>query len=158
VWVFAFGVTVGAGITLGIACSFILSIGILIKQTAKPKFAVLGRLPNNPTMYKNVKRFPTARQIEGVSIVRMEDRLFFANISFFRRRVARLVRHAKRADKQLGAIVVDASSMNGIDATSMQVGVQCVCWYVGVHKHAGGITGGVTGGEMCIRWRCPYTH
>ena len=72
-------------------------------------------------MYKNVKRFPTARQIKGVAIVRMEDRLFFANISFFRRKVARLVRHAKKASTPFGAIVVDASSMNGIDATSMQV-------------------------------------
>eukprot|EP00922_Rhytidocystis_sp_ex-Travisia-forbesii_P011008 GHVS01016134.1.p1 GENE.GHVS01016134.1~~GHVS01016134.1.p1 ORF type:complete len:1340 (+),score=271.31 GHVS01016134.1:67-4086(+) len=113
-WVVAFAVTVVFGAMEGIIVSVVLSVLWILKKTARPSTAVLGRLPTT-RVYRNVKRFPMATQVPGVRIFRFDASLNFANADFFESKVKQLDLAVIRL------LVIDASSINGLDITSIRM-------------------------------------
>lgn len=63
-------------------------------QTSRPANSILGRLPETRE-YRNVKRFPMAKEIPGIRIFRFDSSLHFANKDYFENRLKALVRVAE---------------------------------------------------------------
>ena len=76
-----------AGIGLGMAASMLW----LIRQTSRPFWAELGRLPGT-RIYRNVRRYRDAQHHAGVLILRFDAPLHFANKDYF----ARVLRQRER--------------------------------------------------------------
>lgn len=67
------------------------SLLYLLMQTSRPANSILGRLPETRE-YRNIKRFPTAKEIPGIRIFRFDSSLHFANKDYFENRLKALVR------------------------------------------------------------------
>jgi hypothetical protein len=61
---------------------------LLIRQTARPPTARLGQIPGT-TIYRNIRRFPNAREIPGVIIWRFDAPLSFTNKDYFKELILR---------------------------------------------------------------------
>jgi hypothetical protein len=59
------------------------SLLIMLKTESRPTHAVLGRL-SGTEVYRNLSRYSSAREIEGVLIFRFDAALHFANKSYFK--------------------------------------------------------------------------
>ncbi len=113
----AFVATLALGIELGIAVAVGASVLVVFARMSAPHSAVLGHVEGTTT-YRNTGRFPEAQTIEGIRIVRIDAALSFVNATHVKkllRRQAELVTAAPRA------LVLDASGINDIDATGVQM-------------------------------------
>jgi len=110
--VVTFVVTLFVGIEEGIAAGVVLSIALFVHRSTRPHHAVLGRLPGTE-IYRNVKNFPEAEEIDGVTIWRFDASFYFANAAFFRDQVD----HLLTRDGDVRAIVLDACAINDLDAS-----------------------------------------
>ena len=104
------------GIQQGIALGIGASLALFIFRTTRPHTAVLGRLPGTD-VYRNLKRFPEAREIPGVLILRVDAAFYFANVEYLKDLVNDLV---LAECESLHALVVDASSINDLDSSAAQ--------------------------------------
>lgn len=73
---------------------FPVSLLYLLMQTSRPANSILGRLPQTRE-YRNVRRFPMAKEIPGIRIFRFDSSLHFANKDYFENRLKALVRAAE---------------------------------------------------------------
>ncbi|WP_197722091.1 SulP family inorganic anion transporter [Sulfuriflexus mobilis] len=92
----------------------ILSLGVFLYRTMKPRVAVLGRYPDGTLRDADLHKLETCG---NVSIIRFDGSLYFANTSYFEDMVMR--RSAEKPD--LRYIVVDGQGINEIDATGEDV-------------------------------------
>ena len=111
-----FGFTLGVGITYGIAVGVGVSILMMIWQTTRPHFAVLGKLPEGEE-YRNVKRFDDLRIRPEILVLRYDAQLYFANIGHFSETITKEV---EVKGEQLKLVVLNCESINYIDATALQ--------------------------------------
>ncbi|CAB1115838.1 sulP [Ectocarpus sp. CCAP 1310/34] len=88
-WNVSFWVTAIVGPIKGIAVSVVVSLLYLLKQTSRPANSTLGRLPETRE-YRNIKRFPMAKEIPGIRIFRFDSSLHFANKDYFENRLKAL--------------------------------------------------------------------
>jgi sulfate transporter 4 len=65
-------------VEIGLAIAVIVSLLIVIYESAYPHTSVLGRLPGT-SIYRNVKQYPQGERYDGILIVRIDAPLFFAN-------------------------------------------------------------------------------
>jgi SulP family sulfate permease len=105
--------TLTLGIEEGILAGVVVSLVVIIYQSATPHTAVMGRLPDSTT-YRNLKRSPDAITRADVMIVRMDAALYFANVSTFKD----LVSEIDMNNDALRAIVIDMYPVNRIDSTA----------------------------------------
>eukprot|EP00879_Flechtneria_rotunda_P029877 GHRR01032340.1.p1 GENE.GHRR01032340.1~~GHRR01032340.1.p1 ORF type:complete len:328 (+),score=110.47 GHRR01032340.1:1181-2164(+) len=121
VWLVAFLVTTFAGVELGLMCSIILSIAILILEASFPHTAVLGRVGKS-NVYRSVERYPDAHTMPGIVALRLDAPLFFANTVHFNQRI---YDHLKQGDIQareaglpgVKFLVVDLSPVTRSDSS-----------------------------------------
>lgn len=88
----------------------ILSLGVFLYRTMKPRVAVLGRYPDGTLRDADLHKLETCA---NVSIIRFDGSLYFANTSYFEDVV--MQRSAEKPD--LRYIIVDGQGINQIDAT-----------------------------------------
>lgn len=114
-WVLAitFLSTISLGIEIGIAIGVLISMAIVIYETTVPNHAILGKIPNE-TYYKDVTRFSNLKVRPDTLIIRFEARLYFANVSYFRKTVTGEMR---KKGSDLKAFFLDASSINSMDSS-----------------------------------------
>ena len=117
----AFGATLVLGIELGIAVAVVASMLVVFARMSMPHTAVLGHVEGT-TSYRNVERFPEAATVDGVHLIRIDAALSFVNAANVRTRLLRC------ADELGGcgpggprALVLDASGINDIDATGVEM-------------------------------------
>lgn len=110
-----FFVTLIFGIEYGILAGVILSVFLVIYRTTKPHIAILGNIPGTPA-YRNIQRFPKAKETEGILIIRMDASLYFGNADYFKSAIRREVRRRKNSLKML---LLDASSFHEIDSSGL---------------------------------------
>jgi MFS superfamily sulfate permease-like transporter len=117
---------VTVGVLAAIAVAVVLSVVDVIRRVAAPDDAVLG-WSSAGGRYTDVRSDPEATIVPGVVVYRFTGRLFFANAHFFKRRVWAAV---DGAPKPVRHLVLDASGLSGIDASSVdaltEVQVGCV--------------------------------
>ncbi|PFH34251.1 STAS domain-containing protein [Besnoitia besnoiti] len=121
-WLVCFFITVIFGAMEGILASIVLSLLWLLRKTARPQCSVLGRLPQT-YIYRNVARFPMAKEEPGIKIVRFDASLNFSNSDYFDARVRQKLEASTRY------LIVDGSSINDLDVTSIRM-LQRLCAYL----------------------------
>src|SRR5690606_38230310 len=77
----AFVVTLLMDIVTGIVAGLLFSLVVFIWRSANPHIAELGLLTDKG-VFRNVKRFPQAKTFPGILIIRIDARLYFANMGF----------------------------------------------------------------------------
>lgn len=107
--------TLFLGMQWGVLVGVGLSLLILLIKTARPHYAILGKIPNEPH-YKNIMRFPELETSDDTLIIRFDAGLYFANISYFKAIVKKEI--IKKGEK-LKAFFLNADSINNIDTTAI---------------------------------------
>jgi len=113
----AFVATLAFGIELGIGIAVVASMLVVFARMSRPHTAVLGRI-GDTTTYRNVERFPEARTVDGVRVVRIDAALSFVNATNVKRL---LVEQASAIAARPRALVLDASGINDVDATGAEM-------------------------------------
>lgn len=108
----AFFATLILGIEEGILVSVAASLVLVIRRTTRPHTALLGKISGSD-IYRNLDRYPNAKSPNGIGIIRIDAALYFANCAFLKAQIDALAETAN-----LRAIVLDASSVNDIDASA----------------------------------------
>jgi sulfate permease, SulP family len=93
-----------------------LSIVDVVRRSARPHDAVLGWV-DSLGRWADVARNDDATVTPGVVVYRLDDRLFFANASYFKGRVQEALRGAPTVTT---ALVLDAEAMTHIDSAGLQ--------------------------------------
>jgi len=104
------------GVLPAIAVAVVLSIIDVVRRAATPGDAVLGYSAVEGR-YANVADDPSTGVTLGVVVYRIQERLFFANAHFFKRRVWSAV---DGAPKPVRHLVLDAAMIGGIDASAVE--------------------------------------
>jgi sulfate permease, SulP family len=99
------------GLFLGVAISLLL----LLYRVSRPYVAVLGRVQGARDHYADLARHPDDRPPPGVTVLRIESGLFFANADHVRDVIRS---HAKQ---DIHAIVLDAETIPSIDVTAARM-------------------------------------
>ena len=111
-------ITTACVITVGVLQAIIvavaLSVADVVRRAAQPADAVLG-WSDDDGRYVDVSDHGDAGVASGVVVYRIQDRMFFANAHFFKRRLWAAV---DGAPKPVRHVVLDASFISDIDASA----------------------------------------
>ena len=113
------------GIEFGIIVGVGLSLIVLIFRTSRPYVAELGKVPNS-NFYRNKNRFEEVIIESDILIFRFDAQIFYANSSYFRAKLAKMV-HKKGSALKL--IVLDAESVNRVDSTGVEMLKERIKYY-----------------------------
>ena len=108
----AFVVTIG--VLQAIVVAVVLSVADIIRRSARPADAVLGWSAEEDR-YVDVSDHLDAGITAGVVVYRIQDRMFFGNAHFFKRRLWAAV---DGAPKPVRDVILDASFISDIDASA----------------------------------------
>lgn len=103
------------GLERGIAAGILLSLVTLLVRASTPHIAVVGRIPGTEH-FRNVERHGV-QTIPGALFLRIDESLFFGNLSAIETRLAAEL--AK--DTRIQDLVLIMSAVNRVDATAMEM-------------------------------------
>ncbi len=106
--------TLVAGVELALLVGVLLSVGLLLKRTARPHWAEVGRLPGTE-VYRNVNRY-AVETAPNMLAVRVDESLVFTNSRWLGETL--LARMAERP--KLRELVLMMSGVNDIDLTGVE--------------------------------------
>ena len=104
------------GVQIGIVIGVVLSLGLVIHRSVYPHLAELGKLPDT-NYYRNLSRFPEAKERKDALIFRFDSELYFANISYFEDRLEQMM--TKKGD-DLKVIILNAQSIYALDSSAVK--------------------------------------
>jgi SulP family sulfate permease len=113
----AFVATLALGIEIGILVAVVASMLVVFARMSMPHSAVLGHV-DGTTSYRNVERFPEARTVDGIHVVRVDAALSFVNAVNVKRLLLAAADETTEAPRSL---VLDASGINDLDATGAEM-------------------------------------
>jgi len=116
------GTVVLFGVGPGILLAILLSILYRTWRSARPRDALLGRVPGT-TVWWALKERPDAQTVPGVVAYRLDAPLYFANATRFRDRVRELVAAAVPPPS---LFVLDSSGIDDVDFTGGRMLLQVV--------------------------------
>ena len=116
------GTVVLFGVGPGILLAIVLSILYRTWRSARPRDALLGRVPGT-TVWWALKERPDAQTVPGVVAYRLDAPLYFANATRFRDRVRELV---AAASPPPSLFVLDSSGIDDVDFTGGRMLLQVV--------------------------------
>jgi MFS superfamily sulfate permease-like transporter len=106
---------VAVGAIDGILIAVALALARFVKQTARPRDEVLGRVEGMPGLH-SIDRHPTAKTFPGLVIFRFNAPLTFFNADFFRQRA---LAAADAAGTELRWFIIDAIPIGDIDINGL---------------------------------------
>jgi SulP family sulfate permease len=111
--------TVIYGILAGVGLAVALALLDMGQRMARPRSAVLGRVPGVAGMH-SVVDYPQAQTLPGLIIYRYDAPLFFANIGDLRRHVQRIIDEEQKAypDEPLRWFLLNVEAVAQIDITA----------------------------------------
>jgi SulP family sulfate permease len=98
------------GLFIGIGVSFLL----LLYRASRPHIALLGKVPGSLDQYGDMHRHPENIVPDGVSVLRIEAGLFFANADAVRARIV-------SAAEGNRAVILDAETVPFVDITAAEM-------------------------------------
>ena len=114
-------VTAALVVLTGLLTALLFAVGLsvidAVRRSARPHDAVLGWV-ERLGRYADVSIHRSARLTPGVVVYRLDDRLFFANASYFAGRVREALRGAPTPPSWL---VLDAEGMTHVDSTGADI-------------------------------------
>ena len=105
---------INQGVLVALVTAVVLSLLDVIRRIARPNDAVLGWSPVD-LRYADVSSHPDIAVTPGVVVYRFSDRLFFANVHFFKRRVWAAVDAAPKPTRHF---VLDVAGVPGMDSSA----------------------------------------
>ena len=117
IYVITFLSTLVIGIQQGIGIGVLLSLLVIIYNVSYPHIAVVGKIKGT-SEYRNIERYKDLEIANEFIIVRLDARLFYANMNFFKDKVLELVENNKKETK---AIIIVGKAINGIDSSSIHM-------------------------------------
>jgi high affinity sulfate transporter 1 len=105
---------INLGVLIALVVAVLLSMLDVIRRIARPHDAVLGWSPKE-LRYADVSSDPDIGVTPGVVVYRFSDRLFFANVQLFKRRVWAAV---DAAPKPVRHLVLDMAGVPGLDTSA----------------------------------------
>ena len=115
----SFGTTLGVlvfGVLPGVIMAVLLSLLWLLSITSRPHDAVLGRIPGMKGFH-DLADYPEAETVPGLVLYRFDSNVVFYNADYFRERIREIV---TTSETPVQWVVLDASSINVVDATAIQ--------------------------------------
>jgi sulfate permease, SulP family len=97
----------------GIIIAVIFSLISLLRKSASPHMAVLGRIPGT-TLFSDILRHPDNQPVDGALILRPEASILYFNINHIREDIRGLV---KNYPGKLELLILDLSSANYVDVS-----------------------------------------
>jgi len=118
-WEFWLSIGCTAGVVIlgpvpGIGLAIVVAVLEFLWDGWRPHYAILGRV-DRLKGYHDITRYPTARQVPGLLLLRWDAPLFFANAEWFHRSVKAAIAGAPTPVKWL---VVAAEPVTSVDVTS----------------------------------------
>lgn len=113
----AFVAVATLGVMTGIAVAVAVSLLDVVRRAWRPHDAILGRAPGVKG-YHDVTRYPGARQVPGLLLLRWDAPLFFANADTFRSRILDAVGAAHGKVKW---VVIAAEPITDVDTTAAEM-------------------------------------
>ena len=108
------------GVLRGIIIAVLFSFIILLRRSASPHMAVLGRIPGT-SLYSDMLRHPDNLPVGGVVILRPEASILYFNINYIREKIYEIIRSHQEKPKLL---ILDLSSANYVDIAGARFLVQ----------------------------------
>jgi MFS superfamily sulfate permease-like transporter len=105
------------GILKGILLAALFSILLLLKQTSRPRMAVLGRFPGSDR-FGEISRYPEAQQVPGILALRVESAFLYFNVQNIMEDILRLVREQ---DIPVNRVVLDMSTSPNADLAGVRM-------------------------------------
>jgi SulP family sulfate permease len=117
IYAITFVSTLTIGIQQGIGIGVLLSIIYIIYNVSYPNIVILGKIEGT-NEYRNIERYPDAITHVDVLIIRLDARLFYANMNVLRDKI-----HEEIVDSKghIKLIVLSGQAINGIDASSIEM-------------------------------------
>jgi MFS superfamily sulfate permease-like transporter len=104
----------------GIIIAVLFSIISLLRRSASPHMAVLGKIPGT-NLYSDMLRHPDNLPVERVLILRPESSILYFNINHIRDRIFEQIQHFPGS---LNLLILDLSSANYVDISGARFLVQ----------------------------------
>lgn len=119
VWIVSCFGTMFLGVEIGLIIAVVLSLLIILFESAYPHTAVLGRLPGS-TVYRNVKQYDDAEQYEGLVVCRIDAPLYFANTQYVRDKLDKYHKNGQeQSSRDVKYLIVDLSPVSHIDTSAL---------------------------------------
>jgi high affinity sulfate transporter 1 len=99
------------GVLQGILLASLFSIFMLLRQSATPHIAILGRIPGTSN-FSDILRHPDNMPVPDVLIIRPESSILYYNIQFIREEIKKMI-EAKQGKVNL--VIMDLSSASVVD-------------------------------------------
>eukprot|EP00668_Euglena_longa_P046211 GGOE01061895.1.p1 GENE.GGOE01061895.1~~GGOE01061895.1.p1 ORF type:complete len:785 (+),score=210.54 GGOE01061895.1:32-2386(+) len=106
------------GVEYGLAVAIGVSLAIVILYSAFPQVTILGNV-HDTEVYRNVKQFPTAEEVNDCLIVRIDAPIYFANINPLRTTLLYLENRAEVCGRQINYLVFDLSGVSVVDGSAV---------------------------------------
>eukprot|EP00201_Polytomella_parva_P011035 CAMPEP_0175054308 /NCGR_PEP_ID=MMETSP0052_2-20121109/9431_1 /TAXON_ID=51329 ORGANISM="Polytomella parva, Strain SAG 63-3" /NCGR_SAMPLE_ID=MMETSP0052_2 /ASSEMBLY_ACC=CAM_ASM_000194 /LENGTH=690 /DNA_ID=CAMNT_0016318985 /DNA_START=40 /DNA_END=2112 /DNA_ORIENTATION=+ len=119
VWLASFFGVLFITVEIGLAIALGLAIAIVIYESAFPHTALLGRIPNTG-VYRNVKQYPDACVVPGITAARIDAPIYFANHQWITSKIQDYYRKSTVVSKNFGVeveyLLIDMSPVSHVDA------------------------------------------
>jgi high affinity sulfate transporter 1 len=99
----------------GLVIGILDSLALLIYRTSRPHVAVLGEIPGSGGQWADVTVHPEDQTVPGVTVLRVEAGLFFANADYVRAAIEDAAAAGTRA------IVLDCQTTPSVDVTAARM-------------------------------------
>lgn len=135
IWIVTFFIVTLINIDIGLLAGLLVSLAIILLQAIRPYTCLLGHIPHTD-LYLDLDRYKAAVEIRGVKIFHYCGTLNFANSSYFKCQVYRLIgvcpqqiverrkkltEHDRFLDEQeLQCVIMDMSALSYIDPSGVQ--------------------------------------
>ncbi|MFT5184995.1 MAG: SulP family sulfate permease [Flavobacteriales bacterium] len=107
--------TLFLGIEQGIGLGVLLSLSVIILRTTRPHIAVLGRVPGTD-VYRNIDRFDQIIERKDIIVLRLDARLYFANLNYVQDRFNEILEQYK---PEMHGLVLSFESVNMVDSSAI---------------------------------------
>lgn len=114
--IFTFCTTLFIGIQEGILLGIAASLLAVLVRASRPNIAVLGHV-NKSRIYRDVSRFPEAKQIEGILVIRFDASFSFNNADYLKEYI---IEKSEELDRKISYVVIDGMSINDLDTTALE--------------------------------------
>lgn len=111
---------VSFGVLRGILIAVIFSIITILRKSASPHMAILGRIPGTG-LFSDMLRHPDNLPVDGVLILRPESSILYFNIHFIREKIREMVMNY---EGRLTLVILDLSSANYVDVPGARFLIQ----------------------------------
>lgn len=112
-WLVTFFVTLFIGIQWGILIGAIFSFYLLLSRMFKPNIIEVGYLEKEKT-FRDLKRFPHAKTLDEILIVRVDSSLHFANTYYLEEKIGHLLYEKPKVNM----VIIDFSGVNDMDSSA----------------------------------------